>query len=416
MNTGNSTYDVNLSTGPAEMGNEFLALLDDLREHEPIYWNGTANCWMVTRYRDVADAFNYKYPALSCRGRLVSGVMSTIPPEQRAEKFPVLSRYLPLVVVDTEAPQHTRLRKLLMKAVTKKSVEKIRPYVREKVSELLRIASETPEVEFQEQIARPLPGLVIFKMLGIPEEQFANMREWSNSIMEVASSIGATEEQIARAERSTREMFALAGMERDKRLTDPQDDLITALALASDEGDTLTEDEFFAQMLILIVAGHETTSSTITMIVEALGRHPEAWDHIAQNPNKITNIVNELMRYVCMSTAQLRVSTDDFEWHGKQIRAGDMVMLCVAAANRDRRVFENPLTLDFDRDNSYSLVFAPGVHHCLGHLLAKMEVGEFLLALVATFRGVEVLDEKLNFMPLAFFRGLYELNVRFHAR
>ena len=169
-------------------------------------------------------------------------------------------------------------------------------------------------------------------------------------------------------------------------------------------------------MLILIVAGHESTSSTITMIVEALSRHPEAWQYIEECPDKITDIVNEFMRYVCMNAGQLRVASYDFEWHGKQIKAGDMVMLCVAAANRDPRVYDNPLGLDFSRDNTNSMVFAPGVHHCVGHMLAKMEVGEFLLAMVKRFKGVDVQDDKLNFMPMAFFRGLYELNVRFHPR
>ena len=416
MRTNEGVFDINLSAGPAEMGNEFLTLLDELREYDPVYWNKTANCWMITRHQDVADAFNYKYPALSCKGRLVSSVMSRIPPDERSKKFPVLSKYLPLVIVDTEAPEHTRLRKLLMKAVTKKAVEQIRPIVREKVRELLRKAVDSPEIEFQEQISRPLPGFVIFKMLGIPEEQFANMREWSNAIMEVTSSIGSTEKQITRAEKCASEMNELGRIEREKRLLEPKDDLITALAQASDEGEKITEDEFFAQMLILIVAGHESTSSTITMIVEALSRHPEAWQYIEECPDKITDIVNEFMRYVCMNAGQLRVASYDFEWHGKQIKAGDMVMLCVAAANRDPRVYDNPLGLDFSRDNTNSMVFAPGVHHCVGHMLAKMEVGEFLLAMVKRFKGVDVQDDKLNFMPMAFFRGLYELNVRFHPR
>src|SRR5690554_5766205 len=184
MDKNSFDFDVSLSTGPAEMGNDFLKLLDDLREHDPIYWNKTAKCWMVTRYTDVSAAFNGELP-LSCRSRLVSGVMSNIAESERQRRFPVLSRYLPLVIVDTEAPEHTRLRRLLMQSFTKKTVEDIRPYVREKVKELLERGAETSEVEFQERISRPLPGLVIFKMLGIPEDQFANMREWSNAIMEV---------------------------------------------------------------------------------------------------------------------------------------------------------------------------------------------------------------------------------------
>lgn len=415
MTNASTTHDLNLSSGPAALGKQFLNALDQLREHDPVYWNETAQCWMITRHGDVAAAFGGQYP-LTNRSRLSSGAMAIIPLAEREQRFPVLSRYLPLVIVDTEAPEHTRLRKLLMRAFTRKVVEDIRPYVREKVNLLLDKAMVSPEIEFQEEISRPLPGLVIFKMLGIPEEQFVNMREWSNAMMEVTSTIGATVEQIERAERALSEMNNLGRTEKAKRLLHPRDDLITILANASEDGDRLTEDEFFAQMLILIVAGHESTSSTITMIAEALSHRPDLWQHIYENQDRIIDIVNELMRYVSMSTAQLRIATDDFEWHGKQIRAGQMVVLAVSSANRDPRAFDKPLDIDFTRDNTGSMVFGGGIHHCIGHLLAKMEVSEFLLAMVNRFEKLEVLDENLKFMPSAFFRGMAELNVRFYPR
>jgi cytochrome P450 len=415
MNQTLSEFDVCLSRGPAELGNDFLSLLDRMREFDPVYWNRKANCWMVTRHQDVTDAFNGKFP-LTCRSRLVSGVMSCIAPEDRAKRFPVLSRYLPHVIVDTEAPEHTRLRKLLMQSFTKKTIEDVRPYVREKIASLLAKGVARPEIEFQEEISRPLPGFVIFKMLGIPEGQFVNMREWSNAMMEVTSSIGATEAQIERAEAALAAMNRLGLEEKEKRLFRPQNDLLTRLAEATVDGEKMTDDEFLAQMLILIVAGHESTSSTITMTAEALSNRPDLWDYIYRNPQDIDSVVAELMRFVSMSTAQLRVVENDFQWYGKTLKAGDMVVLAVAAANRDPRVFERPAEIDLARENHSSMVFGAGAHHCIGHLLAKMEVSEFVLAMVNHFSGLDVLDQQLEFMPTAFFRGMFRLNVRFHPR
>jgi len=347
---------------------------------------------------------------------VTEGMLAIIPREERAQRFPIISRYQPKVIVDTDPPEHTRLRKLMMKAFTKKIVEDMRPYTRETINTLLDKGVASPEIEFHEEISRPLPGFVIFKMLGIPEDQFQNMADWSNAMMEVSSGVGASVEKIEKAEWAFGEINKLASAERDKRLANPQNDLITTLVQASEDGEKLTEDEYFAQMLILIVAGHESTSSTITMITEALDNKPELWKFIRDYTDNIVDIVNELMRFVCMSAGQLRIAAEDFEWHGKQIKKGQMVVLAVASANRDPRVFKNPLEIDFTRNNLDSMVFGPGLHHCIGHMLAKMEVSEFLLAMVNRFEKVEVLDEMLMFMPSAFFRGMRELNVRFYPR
>ena len=125
----------------------------------------------------------------------------------------------------------------------------------------------------------------------------------------------------------------------------------------------------------------------MTMGVEALSRNPEAWQYIYENPDKILDCVNELMRYIAMSSGQPRLAAEDFEWHGKQIRKGQIVFLSIQGANRDPDAFANAEKLDFTRDNAGSLVFAPGIHHCIGHLLAKMQLCEFFSALVQRFEA-----------------------------
>jgi cytochrome P450 len=135
-----------------------------------------------------------------------------------------------------------------------------------------------------------------------------------------------------------------------------------------------------------------------------------------RHPEKLLESSLELMRYIAMSTSQVRVAAEDFEWHGKGVRKGDFLFLMFAAANRDPRVVNDPERIDPERNNDRSMVFAPGLHHCIGHMLAKMQVTEFFGALTQRFAGAEVLDRELSFMPQIAFRGLYHLNVRVTPR
>ena len=253
-------------------------------------------------------------------------------------------------------------------------------------------------------------------MAGIPEEHFSSLRYWANSIVEGMTSSMPSPEVLENTEKATVEMGEMLKVELEKRKTNPTDDLLTALLHATEDGDRLTMDELLATMNVVMIAGHDTTSNTMTMGVEMLSRHPEAWQYMYENQDRMLDCVLELMRYVSMSSGQPRLVGEDFEWHGKQLKKGEIVFLSIQGANRDPRVWNEPEKLDFTRDNTNSQVFAPGVHHCIGHLLAKMQLVEFFTALVNRFESVEVLDRKLDFMPVGVFRGLYGMNVRFTPR
>jgi cytochrome P450 len=192
--------------------------------------------------------------------------------------------------------------------------------------------------------------------------------------------------------------------------------LLSALLHATEDGETLSDDEMLAALSLLLVAGHDTTHNSITLGVLALSRSPSSWSYMREHPERILDCVNELMRISAMSAAQARVALQEFEWGGKTIKQGDAVFLMQAAGNRDPAVFPHPGQIDFSHDNNQSLVFGPGLHHCVGHLLAKMQLCEFFSQLVQRFDSVEILDKRLDFMPQIVFRGLFKLNVRFHPR
>jgi cytochrome P450 len=150
----------------------------------------------------------------------------------------------------------------------------------------------------------------------------------------------------------------------------------------------------------------------MTLGVAALCEAPEARRRLVETPDKILDSVVEVMRYVAMSTAFNRVAAEDFEWHGQKIRKGDIVWLMTAAANRDPRLYENPEAIDLARANDRSTIFGSGIHHCIGHLLAKMQLCEFFPEFFRRFPDARVTDDRLNFIPSLSFRGLSRLNMR----
>jgi cytochrome P450 len=296
-------------------------------------------------------------------------------------------------------------------------VEAVRPFVKERVAALMAELERQPIIEFNEKIARLLPGSLILKLLGLPQEQIGRLRGWANAIVEAAGVPFAAMPAKKRAEQAMVEMTELFAAQIAMRRRAPiQDDLVTALIAASEDGETLSEDEMIGAMQLVLIAGHDTTSSTLTLGLATLAQHPQYWDYMYRNPDKMLESCLELMRFQAMSTAQPRVAAADFEWHGKSIRRGDFVWLMFAAGNRDPRAFADPEKIDPSRSNDRSLVFAPGLHHCIGHQLAKMQVTEFFGELVRRFAGAELLDPALNFMPQVVFRGLYHLNVRMQPR
>lgn len=407
-------FDVDMMNGPREFGLEFIDQVNRLREHEAVYWSESSQSWIVTRFEDVSAGFNGKYPLMNA-GRNEFSLIS-IPREERPARIPNLDKYVRHWIVSVDGPEHTRLRKLMMKAFNKKVVESLRPYVRERCAYLLDKGAQSAEIEFNEEMARPLPGYVIFRLLGLPEEHFSSLRDWSNAVVEGMTVAAPPPEVLERTDKAMGEMNTVVLEELKKRELEPKNDLITTMLHATEDGDSMSLDELLGSMHVLIVAGHDTTSNTMTLGLEALARHPEAWQYMYENPDRIMECVGELMRYVAMSSGQPRIVGEDFEWQGKQLKKGDIVFLSIMGANRDPRIFDNPEVLDFSRNNSESQVFAPGIHHCIGQVLARMQLCEFFSHMVQKYESVEILDDQLNFMPTAIFRGMYGMNVRFKAR
>jgi pimeloyl-[acyl-carrier protein] synthase len=203
-----------------------------------------------------------------------------------------------------------------------------------------------------------------------------------------------------------REMDKVFTQELDRRKAAPTEDFLSVLA-----GEGLTHAELLGTCVNTLLAGHESTASTMAFGVAALAEHPDQVQYMVSHPERKLQTVEEISRFVGMSASQTRIATGDFEWHGKQIRRGDLIYLWNAAAHRDPRVFAKPDELDLSRNIKESLTFGRGLHHCVGHLLAKLQLGEFFPAMFERF-DVKVLDHPLDFSGGYAFRTLSTLKIR----
>jgi pimeloyl-[acyl-carrier protein] synthase len=407
------TFDVNLALA-GQLGNDFIEQLSALREIDPIHWSDASHCWIVTRHADVDAALKGQFP-LSNK-RLVQVGLGAIAEADRVQLLPNMMRYMPAWIIDADPPAHTRLRKLLVKALSRSVVEAVRPFARSRVSSLLEELEREPEIEFNERIARQLPGSVILSLIGLPQEHLTRLRGWANAMQEGVGVPFANITALRAADAAMADMNRVLAPELEERRSHPRDDLLTALLQATDEEEKLSVDEMLGALHVLIIAGHDTTSNTLSLGLATLARHPEVWDYLYRHPDHALNTCLEIMRFNAMSTSQPRLAADDFEWHGKHIKRGDIVFLMLAVADRDPRAFAQPNNIDPRRSTDSAMVFGPGLHHCIGHLLAKMQVTEFFGAMVQRFEGATILDDPLHYMPQVVFRGVYDLQVRMNPR
>lgn len=402
--------DVDLTNAPRERGKAMIEDLDHIRDQTPVFWSERSRCWFITRHSDVVDAFQRRIPVTN-DGRMFP-VFHLIPPEEWDARIPTLVKYSDLWITSTEGERHARLRSLLMKALSRRVVEGFRPYAKARAEALVDKMIAEGELEFNEGISRSMTGDVLFQILGMPPELTPELRNWATWLMEGVGATLPTAERLEKASFALEKMNEAVAVELEKRRTDPKDDFLTGLLTASEGEDRLSYDEILAQMHVAIVAGHDTTMNTITLSVEALARDPEAWAWAQANPDRIMDVVTELQRHIAMVGGQPRLVYEDFELHGHRIRKGDVVAVLIATANRDPAVFEHADRIDFTRDNRGSMVFAPGIHFCLGHHLAKMQLSEFLGALLRKIKRIEVLDDALDFLPVWVFRGVYQMQIR----
>lgn len=308
-------------------------------------------------------------------------------------------------------PPHARLRSLVQKAFTPRVVEEQRELVRGLIADLLRGLPE--EVDIVEALSNPLPARVIMQMLGLTGEDEARFTRWSQSVAELLGGAAHTPELMARIDADAREMRTFFRDLAGELRTNPQLGLLSAMAAAEDGGERLSGDELLSNAVLLLTAGHETTSNLIPGGLLALSQQPEAWAALVQQPH-LPNVADELLRQVSPVQADFRLLTQDVRLSsGQVLRAGTQAQLLLAAANRDPDVFPDPVRLNWQRENSgRHLAFAAGPHYCLGASLARLEISEVFAALAQRFPWLQVVSDSLTYKPNFVLRGLERSQVK----
>ncbi len=386
-----------------------FALFRRLQDEDPIHWSPALRGWVITRYDDVRSVATNREMSPD---RLTPFFRSLPDPAQRG--LADVIRYLNLWMVFRNPPEHTRLRALMGKAFTPRAVEALRPNVAALVGTLLDRIGDGGAVDAIDALAGPLPALVIMDMLGVPREAVSSMKEWSDDMVVFVGSARGAADKYARAERGAHEMAGYFRAIIAERRAVPRDDMISALIAARDEGNALSEDELVASCMLLLFAGHETTTNLIGNAIVALIRHPDQQARLRAEPALIDSAVEEFLRFDGPSHGLARVVAVDHEFGGKRLKQGERVFAMLNAANRDPRRFPDPDRLDLGRTPNRHLTFGVGPHFCLGAPLARIEGRLCLEALLRRFGRIDFAEDpaRLDWLDSLIMRGVRALPVR----
>ncbi|MGX5573114.1 cytochrome P450 family protein [Bacillus toyonensis] len=361
--------------------------------------------WLITRYEDAL-------PLLK-DNRLKKDQANVFPQDTKNMYLSVdNSDHLTTHMLNSDPPNHSRLQSLVQKAFTPKMISQLDGRIQRIADDLISEIERKGTLNLVDDYSFPLPIIVISEMLGIPKEDQAKFRIWSHAV--IASP--ETPEEIKETEKQLSEFITYLQYIVDVKRKNPKEDLVSALILAENEGQKLSARELYSMIMLLIVAGHETTVNLITNTVLALLENPKQLQLLKDNPKLIDSAIEEGLRYYSpVEVTTARWAAEPFQIHDQTIQKGDMVIIALASANRDETVFENPEVFDIMRENNRHIAFGHGSHFCLGAPLARLEAK---IAITTLFKRMPELQikgdrEDIKWQGNYLMRSLEELPLTF---
>ncbi|MEV4174467.1 cytochrome P450 [Nonomuraea sp. NPDC049709] len=332
-----------------------------LRANSPVHWHeGEPGFWAVTRYEDVVHISRHS-DLFSSHRKLA--LFDDLPEDQIA-----LQR---LMMLNQDPPEHTRRRSLVNRGFTPRTIGALEQHIRDICDDLLD--KLTGEIDFVTEVAAPLPLYVICELLGAPVTDRDKVFNWSNRMIGAQDPDYSSSPEEGSA--AAMEVYAYANQLAAQRKVNPRNDIVTKLLQPDENGETLGEDEFDLFVLLLVVAGNETTRNAASGGMLALFEHPDQWDRLVADPALAKTAADEIVRWVSPVNLFRRTSTTDQVLGGQEIKADDKVVVFYASANRDTSVFPDADTFDIGRDPNPHIGFGGGgAHFCLGNHLAKLEL------------------------------------------
>ncbi len=363
-------------TDPAVVRDPYPLLAGLRAAGKPVHHEGLG-LWLAARHRD-ADAV--------LRNRRLGRIFTAREPADVWDTFNWLHADS---ILDSEPPKHTRLKSLVAKAFARGHVERLRPRVQELAAGLLD-AVDPGGFDAISDYAEPLPVMVVGELLGVPLEEQAPLRPWSQAIVKMYEYERTTAQEVA-AREACAEFSAFVLELAARRRVHPGEDLVTHLVQVEDAGERLTEHELVATCVLLLNAGHEASVNGFGNGLVALLHRPEEWARLVAAPYALApTAVEEMLRYDCPLQLFERTATEDVEVGGATVRQGEKIAALLGSANRDEEVFERADEFDVGRDPNPHLAFGAGIHFCLGAPLARLELQISLPLLVERFPSLHL--------------------------
>lgn len=372
----------------------------ELRRHAPVYWIESLQCWAISRYDDVF--FVVKNPQLFSSSILLRLFLDEMDPVPE-------TRWL----IALDPPTHTRERSLVSTAFSPRTVADLETRIRTITTQMIDRVIARGDFEFVHDIAGPLPVTVIAELLGVELERRDDLKRWSDDIVSASNRSFAPEDE-KRIRQSIVDLRAYFEEAIARRRKEPRYDLISALIRAEEENQTLTAIEVLSFLIMLLFAGHETTTNLLGNMVLALLNHPDELAKVRADAALIPKVVEETLRYDAPIQGLFRQATQDVVVAGMTLRAGSAVMQLYGSANHDESKFPEPERFDITRDAERHLAFGFGIHFCIGAALGRLEAKIVLETLLHRFRSLS-LHGPLTHTASPFLRGVKELPLVFEA-
>jgi cytochrome P450 PksS len=394
---------------------EFLAdpwtPLIRLQEEAPVFYSKNQGGWIISRYDDVRAAFADRRLSAARVDQLFRGM----PPELQ-KQLAAVRLYTGLIVNRLDGRDHTRIRVLMLKAFDRGAIQKVESFIGDVVDEVLDRCEEANEFDFSQLVSAMLPTRVMQRLFDLPDEYRPLLFELASNFTAASSAATVTPELLLQLDRSIRTMNDVFNTFIPQREANPGEDLISMMVHARDGLHKLSNDEMLAQLHGMVVAGAETTAHTLGTQLVKIAEDPALQERLRSDPDCAFNLTTELLRYPGTVKCMTRYAGEDIEMRGQKIAKGDLLWIMHAGANVDARHWDDPFTTEIDRENGRdSMAFGPGLHFCVGHILARTELTAFFTRAFKRF-DIEILQEEFEMVPSYIFYGYKALKVRFTPR
>jgi cytochrome P450 len=377
-----------------------------LRDEAPVGWSDQWQSWVVSRYEDVNLSLRDGNLSNEKRQELL---FSDLTEGERQSLSPLRHYFAQKDVIGSDPPDHTRMRALVQKAFTPKTVASLEGRIRDLTLGMLEEGRKAGRFDFVHELAHPLPVILIAELLGTPVKDRALFKRWSAEVLAFQGTGRTTCPLATVSQTALVEMFDYITSMVEARRTEPKDDLLTALANAEEAGQRFSRDELLATCNTLLTAGHETTTNLIGNLVHLLLSNRDQWERLKAEPSLIDTAVEEALRFDAPKQRNFRRTRVAHEFQGASFQENQMVFQLIGSANRDARQFVNPDSFDIGRTDNKHLSLGAGIHFCLGAPLARKEAKIVLESLIDLMPDCRLAEQQMTWQERIQFRGPKEL-------